>query len=160
VTESTICPTPSFVDEFCSALVLWRRATAPCCGALVTQVQAQAQAQALALALSRIRDASTLTSNNSATSPFIKILKSAIFSQRRNWLYAQFLVFCWWVLWCFSAMATCYRVVLWRLSRCKLLAEFAMSQLWHQITLQPAHLSKFWRVHSFRSHGVDRMPNP
>ena len=76
----TVCPIPNFADEFCGALVLWRRAMAPYYGVLVMQ------------ALSRIRDASTLTSNNSATSPLIKILKSAFSSQRRNWLYAQFLI--------------------------------------------------------------------
>jgi hypothetical protein len=36
-TELTVCPIPSFADVFYGALVLWRRATAPCCGALVMQ---------------------------------------------------------------------------------------------------------------------------
>ena len=66
--ELTVCLILNFADEFCGALVLWRRATATCYGALEVK------------ALSRIRDASTLTSNNYATNPLIKILRSAFFS--------------------------------------------------------------------------------
>jgi hypothetical protein len=34
-TELTVCPIPNFADDLCGALVLWRRAMAPCYGALV-----------------------------------------------------------------------------------------------------------------------------
>jgi hypothetical protein len=64
-----VCPIPNFADEFCGALVLWRLATASYCDALAEFATPQLF---------------FFKSNNSATSPLIKILKSAFFSQRLN----------------------------------------------------------------------------